>query len=114
MPDPGKPDPARPPKAEPAKKSSPQPAAPAPPTAATGLSQRLLAEMQPQLAAAAPEGAQAAPGDVVKTMRRALPHLVAGLMELGAIARDGKLDADETKALAGKLLEFVRGMRAEG
>ena len=75
------------------------------------LSEKVLAEMPQD---AAPEGTQAAPGDFVAKLRKALPHILTGLMEVGAVAADGQLSADEVKELAGKVFEFVRGLRTQG
>lgn len=110
MPDPGKPEPpSKPPPKAAAPTSKPSATTTA---AAAKLSERLLAEMKSDaVAVAGPPGSQAAPGAFGAKLRKALPHLLTGLMELGAVAADGQLSADEAKALAGKLLEFIKGVR---
>lgn len=74
------------------------------------LSTRVLAEIE-AIPRPTPTGAQAAPGDFGKKLRKVLPHILTALMEVGAVAADGQLSADEVRDLAGKLFEFVRGLR---
>lgn len=78
---------------------------------------RLAEQVEPDLRrlmadAGAPEGAQAAPGDFGARLKKALPHILTALIELGEVAADGQLTPDEVSRIAGKVFEFVRGFRA--
>lgn len=86
-----------------------------PQKAAARLADQVLPELEARMreeGAGAPEGAQAGLAELGGKLRKALPQIIAGLMELGAIAADGQLSADEVRDLAGKLFEFIRARRA--
>lgn len=78
---------------------------------------RLAEQVEPDLRrlmadAGAPAGVQAAPGDFGAGLKKALPHILTALIELGEVAADGQLTPDEVSRIAGKVFEFVRGFRA--
>ena len=84
-----------------------------PQRAAAKVADQVLPELEARMREqGVPEGAQAGLADLGAKLKKALPQIIAGLMELGAIAADGQLSADEVRDLAGKLFEFIRSRRA--
>lgn len=60
---------------------------------------------------AAPAGTQAAPGNFGAKLKKAVPFIISALTEVGAIAADGHLSADEVKGIAGKIFEFLQAQK---
>ena len=87
----------------------------APAKAAAALAEKVEPELRRLMAdnpaGAAPEGVQAGLGDFGAKLKKALPQIITGLMEVGAIAADGQVSADEVQAIAGRIFELIRGRK---
>lgn len=81
--------------------------------AAQALAKRVEPEVMALAQRGGPEGVQAAPfdGTFAKKLKKALPRIIAAAIEVGAIAADGQVSADEVKQIAGKVFEFFTGLR---
>ena len=85
----------------------------APAKAAAALAERVEPELRRMMADnPAPEGVQAGLGDFGAKLKKALPQIITGLMEVGAIAADGQVSADEVQAIAGKIFELIRNRKS--
>lgn len=85
----------------------------APAKAAAQLAEKVEPELLRLMAAdsGVPDSVQAGLGDFGAKFKKALPKVITGLMEIGAIAADGQVSADEVQAIAGKLFELIRARK---
>lgn len=81
-----------------------------------GLVDRIAAELEALDAPAPPPGFPARLRSPVKSgdrgrIKKALPHILKGLIEVGLIAADGQVSADELRKIVGGISTLFRGLR---